>query len=223
MPLAVTDPALSHDLGSIQLLFVTLAFAIALTYVARRLRIADPILLLLGGIVLSQLPNLPDIELAPDVVFLLFLPPILFGAAYFTPIRDFKANLRPILLLAIGFVLFTTAAVALVVQQLTDMPVAAAVALGAIVAPPDAVAATAIFRRLGRAAPHRHDPGGGEPPQRRVGPDRVSPRRRRRGGRRQLGGLLAGQRRFRCRRTPSSHSSSSGPADSRSGRSSARS
>ena len=149
MPLAVTDPALSHDLGSIQLLFVTLAFAIALTYVARRLRIADPILLLLGGIVLSQLPNLPDIELAPDVVFLLFLPPILFGAAYFTPIRDFKANLRPILLLAIGLVLFTTAAVALVVQQLTDMPVAAAVALGAIVAPPDAVAATAIFRRLG--------------------------------------------------------------------------
>ncbi|MDF2734648.1 MAG: Na+/H+ antiporter [Chloroflexota bacterium] len=149
MPLAVTDPALSHGLGSIQLIFVTLAFAIALTYFARRLRIADPILLLLGGIVLSQLPDLPDIELAPDVVFLLFLPPILFGAAYFTPIRDFKANLRPILLLAIGLVLFTTAAVALLVQQLTAMPIAAAVALGAIVAPPDAVAATAIFRRLG--------------------------------------------------------------------------
>ena len=149
MPLAVTDPALSHELGPIQFLFITLAIAIALTYVARRLRIADPILLLLGGIALSQLPNLPDIELAPEIVFLLFLPPILFGAAYFTPIRDFKANLRPILLLAIGLVLFTTAAVALVVQQLTAMPVAAAVALGAIVAPPDAVAATAIFRRLG--------------------------------------------------------------------------
>ena len=149
MPLAVTDPTLSHDLGPIQFIFVTLAFAIALTYVARRLRIADPILLLLGGIVLSQLPDLPDIELAPDVVFLLFLPPILFGAAYFTPIRDFKANLRPILLLAIGLVLFTTAAVAFVAQQLTGMPTAVAIALGAIVAPPDAVAATAIFQRLG--------------------------------------------------------------------------
>ena len=149
MPLAVTDPALSSDLGPIQLIFVTLAFAIGLTYLARRLRIADPILLLLGGIVLSQLPDLPAIVLAPDLVFLLFLPPILFGAAYFTPIRDFRANLRPILLLAIGLVLFTTAAVALVAQQLTGMPVAAAIALGAIVAPPDAVAATAVFRRLG--------------------------------------------------------------------------
>ena len=146
---AVTDPGVTHDLGPIQLIFVTLVFAIGLTYFARRLRIADPILLLLGGIVLSQLPDLPDIVLAPDLVFLLFLPPILFGAAYFTPIRDFRANLRPILLLAVGLVLFTTAVVALVAQQLTGMPVAAAFALGAIVAPPDAVAATAIFRRLG--------------------------------------------------------------------------
>ena len=67
----------------------------ALTYVARRLRVADPILLLLGGIVLSQLPDLPDIVLAPDLVFLLFLPPILFGAAYFTPIRDFQGQPAP--------------------------------------------------------------------------------------------------------------------------------
>ena len=103
----------------------------------------------MGGVLLSQLPDLPEIELAPDVVFLLFLPPILFGAAYFTPIRDFKANLRPILLLAIGLVLFTTLMVGVVAQQLTGMPAAAAFALGAIVAPPDAVAATAIFRRLG--------------------------------------------------------------------------
>ena len=149
VPFAVTDPALPRDLGPIQLIFVTLVFAIGLTYLARRLRIADPILLLLGGIVLSQLPDLPDIVLAPDIVFLLFLPPILFGAAYFTPIRDFRANLRPILLLAIGLVLFTTAVIAFVAQQLTGMPVAAAFALGAIVAPPDAVAATAVFRRLG--------------------------------------------------------------------------
>jgi Na+/H+ antiporter len=149
MPLAVADSSLSPVIGSIQLVFLVLAFAIGLTYIARRLRIADPILLLLGGIVLSQLPNLPDIVLAPDIVFLLFLPPILFGAAYFTPIRDFRANLRPILLLAVGLVLFTTVVVAVVAQQLTGMPMAAAFALGAIVAPPDAVAATAVFRRLG--------------------------------------------------------------------------
>jgi CPA1 family monovalent cation:H+ antiporter len=129
--------------------FITLAFAVGLTYLARRMRIAEPILLLLGGIVLSQLPDLPDIVLAPDLVFLLFLPPILFAAAYFTPIRDFRANLPPILLLAIGLVLVSTVAVAFVAQQLTGMPVAAAFALGAIVAPPDAVSATAVFRRLG--------------------------------------------------------------------------
>jgi Na+/H+ antiporter len=149
VPFAISDAALSSEIGTIQLVFVVLAFAIGLTYLARRLGVADPILLLLGGIVLSQLPNLPDIVLAPDIVFLLFLPPILFGAAYFTPIRDFKTNLRPILLLAIGLVLFTTVAVAIVAQKLTGMPVAAAFALGAIVAPPDAVAATAIFRRFG--------------------------------------------------------------------------
>jgi Na+/H+ antiporter len=146
---AVTDASLSPVIGPIQLVFLVLACAIGLTYVARRLRIADPILLLLGGIVLSQLPKLPEIELAPDVVFLLFLPPILFGAAYFTPIRDFRANLRPILFLAVGLVLFTTVVVAVVAQRLTGMPMAAAFTLGAIVAPPDAVAATAVFRRLG--------------------------------------------------------------------------
>jgi len=62
VPFAVTDPALTHDLGPIQFIFLMLAYAIGLTYLARRLRIADPILLLLGGIVLSQLPDLPDLR-----------------------------------------------------------------------------------------------------------------------------------------------------------------
>ena len=91
-----------------------------------------------------------SVELAPDLVFVLFLPPILFAAAYFTPIRDFRANARPILLLAVGLVLFTTLAVGLVANaMIPGMGLAAALTLGAIVAPPDAVAATAIFQRLG--------------------------------------------------------------------------
>jgi CPA1 family monovalent cation:H+ antiporter len=112
--------------------------------------VAYPILLLLGGLAIGFLPGLPEIELEPDLVFLLLLPPILFGAGYSTPIRDFKANARPIALLAVGLVLFTTVVVGLVAQALIPgLPAGAAFALGAIVAPPDAVAATSIFRRLG--------------------------------------------------------------------------
>ena len=137
-------------LGPIELVFLILVVATGLAYVARRVGIAEPILFLLGGIALGFLPDLPAIELSPDVVFLVFLPPILFGAAYFTPIRDFKANVRPILLLAIGLVLFTAIAVAVVTQALVpEMTWPVALTLGAIVAPPDAVAATAVLRRLG--------------------------------------------------------------------------
>ena len=138
------------ELSPIELVLGLLVVAVALGYVARRIGVAYPILLLLGGLVLGYLPGLPSIELDPDLVFLLLLPPILFGAGYSTPIRDFKANARPIALLAVGLVLFTTLVVGLV--ALAIMPFllpAAAFALGAIVAPPDAVAATAIFRRLG--------------------------------------------------------------------------
>jgi Na+/H+ antiporter len=124
--------------------------AVALAFIARRIGVAYPILLVVGGLVLGFVPGVPPITLAPDLVFLLLLPPILFGAGYSTPIRDFKANARPIALLAVGLVLFTTVVVGLVTKALVpDMPLAAAFALGAIVAPPDAVAATAIFRRLG--------------------------------------------------------------------------
>jgi monovalent cation/hydrogen antiporter len=141
---------LSHELGAIELVFIVLVVAIGLSYVARWIRIAEPIILLVGGIALGLVPGLPEIELEPDLVFLLFLPPILFSAAYFTPIRDFKANARAILLLAIGLVLFTTVIVGLVAHALVPgLSLAAALTLGAIVAPPDAVAATAVFRRLG--------------------------------------------------------------------------
>ena len=98
------------DISPIELVLGLLLVAVALGYLARRIGIAYPILLLLGGVVLGYLPGLPEIELEPDLVFLLLLPPILFGAGYSTPIRDFKANARAIGLLAIGLVLFTTVA-----------------------------------------------------------------------------------------------------------------
>lgn len=137
------------ELSPIELVLGLLVVAIALAYLARRIGVAYPILLVLGGLALGFLPGLPAIELEPDVVFLLLLPPILFGAGYSTPIRDIKANARPIALLAIGLVLFTTASVGIVANALVpELGLAAALALGAIVAPPDAVAATAIFQRL---------------------------------------------------------------------------
>ncbi len=141
--------------AAIELVLLLLAIATALAFVAKRIRVAYPIVLVLGGLalglLLSALPEPPSVELPPSLVFLLFLPPILFGAAYFTPIRDFKANVRPIGLLAVGLVLFSTLVVGSVALALMPELGAAAFALGAIVAPPDAVAATAIFRRLGVA------------------------------------------------------------------------
>ncbi len=135
---------------AVEVVLLMLALAVGVAYVARRLRIPEPILLLLAGVALGLVPGLPRIELQPDLVFALFLPPILFAAAYFTPIRDFRANARPILLLAVGLVLFTTLAVGLVANaMIPGMGLAAALTLGAIVAPPDAVAATSIFQRLG--------------------------------------------------------------------------
>jgi CPA1 family monovalent cation:H+ antiporter len=148
---AATAPTASE---STLLLIALLLAATALAILARRLGIPYPILLVLGGLAIGFIPHLPPVELEPDIVFLLFLPPILFSAGYFTSIRDLRANLRPILLLAVGLVLFTTAVVGAVTKLLVpDMPWAAALALGAIVAPPDAVAATAVFQRLG--APRR--------------------------------------------------------------------
>ncbi len=135
---------------AIELVFLLMFAATGLAVAARRLGIPYPILLVIGGLLLGFVPGLPRVELAPDIVFLLFLPPILFGAGYFTSIRDFKANLRPIGLLAVGLVIVTAAAVGVVVHALVPgLDWAPAFALGAIVAPPDAVAATAIFQRLG--------------------------------------------------------------------------
>jgi monovalent cation/hydrogen antiporter len=140
---------MSHTLGQIELVLALLLAAAVLITISRSLKIEYPIVLVLGGLVLGLVP-LPNVELEPDLVFLLFLPPIVFSAAYNTSIRDFKANAQPILQLAVGLVLFTTLAVALVTHALVpELGWGPAFALGAIVAPSDAVATTAIAERLG--------------------------------------------------------------------------
>ncbi|HEY3198186.1 MAG TPA: Na+/H+ antiporter [Nitrospirales bacterium] len=142
------------SLHQLEIVILLLVAVLALTTFARKVLIPYPILLVVGGLLLGMVPGLPVIRLDPDLVFLVFLPPILWAAAYFTSWRDFRANLRPITLLAVGLVLATTAAVALIAHALLPgLGWAGAIALGAIVSPPDAVAATAIARRLN--LPHR--------------------------------------------------------------------
>jgi CPA1 family monovalent cation:H+ antiporter len=127
-----------------------LLLAVALAGLARRFAILYPIVLVVGGLLLGLVPGLPDVRLDPDLVFLVFLPPILYSAAVSTSFTHLRANARPIALLAVGLVLTTMAAVAVVAHAIVPrLPWAAAFALGAIVSPPDAVAATAIVRRLG--------------------------------------------------------------------------
>ena len=102
-----------HQLETVILLLIAV---LALAAIARKLVIPYPILLVIGGLLLGLIPGVPTLRLDPDVVFLVFLPPILWSAAYFTSWRDFRSNLRPITLLAVGLVLATTAAVAMVAR-----------------------------------------------------------------------------------------------------------
>ncbi|HEU5170928.1 MAG TPA: Na+/H+ antiporter [Gemmatimonadales bacterium] len=142
------------DARAVELVVVLFAVVLLLATIGQRLAVPFPILLVLGGLVLALVPGLPPLRLHPDLVFFVFLPPILWAAAYFTSLRDFRANLRPITLLALGLVCATTAAVAVVARAVVPgLAWAGAVALGAIVSPPDAVAAVAILRRL--RLPHR--------------------------------------------------------------------
>ncbi len=138
----------------VELIALLFAAVLALAAVARQFVVPYPILLVLGGLVLGFVPGLPPVRINPDIVFFVFLPPVLWAAAFFTSFRDFKANLRPIGLLAIGLVLATTAVVAVVARAVVPgLGWPAAIALGAIVSPPDAVAAAAVLRRL--RIPHR--------------------------------------------------------------------
>jgi Na+/H+ antiporter len=128
-------------------LFVAVA---GLTSLARALNLPYPIVLVLAGLMLGFVPAVPDIELAPELVLVIFLPPLLYHAAFFSSPRDLRVDMRGISLTAVGLVLVTTAVVAVVAHEVIDgLPWAAAFALGAIVSPTDPVAATAVMRRLG--------------------------------------------------------------------------
>ena len=134
-----------------ELLLLVLMVAVGgLSVLAGTIRVPYPILLVLGGLVLGFLPAVPPAELPPDLVLVLFLPPLLYQAAFFSSPRDLRADARAITLLAVGLVLATMSAVAAVAHTLIGgLPWAAAFTLGAIVAPTDPLAATAIARRLG--------------------------------------------------------------------------
>ena len=137
-------------MNELEFLIGLLGAVALLAQLARVLRVPYPIFLVLGGLAIGFVPGLPRIELAPELIFLVFLPPLLNSAAFFSSPRDLRAHLRPIGLLAIGLVLATMGTVAVVAHSLIEgLPWAAAFVLGAVVAPTDPVAAEAIFRRLG--------------------------------------------------------------------------
>jgi Na+/H+ antiporter len=134
-----------HDLAALLVLLAAGAVMLALV---PKLRVPYPILLVLGGLALGFAPGLPEIDLPPDLVLVGVLPPLLYGAAFFTSLRDLRANLRPVGLLAVGLVLLTMIVVAVVAHELVGLPWAAAFVLGAVVSPTDPIAATAIMQRL---------------------------------------------------------------------------
>src|SRR5437588_7663687 len=134
--------------GKTEFILICLVAVGLLTLAARKLRVPYPILLTLGGLVLALLPGVPTIHLAPQLVFDLFLPPLLYPAAVFTTWRDFRANLRLILFLAIGLVLVTMTGTAYLFHGLVGLPLAVGFVFGAIISPPDAVAALAVTQRM---------------------------------------------------------------------------
>ncbi|MGB7034927.1 MAG: Na+/H+ antiporter [Xanthobacteraceae bacterium] len=134
---------------TIQTILFLLAVMVVVAVVARRINTAPSILLVVAGIALALIPGLPRLELAPELVLLGILPPLIYSAGVAMSWREFRFNLRPIALLAFGCVLVTASAVALVMHWLLGMPLAAGFVLGAIVSPPDAVAPLALVRRIG--------------------------------------------------------------------------
>ena len=142
-------PAL--NLHSLQIVFLGLLVAIALIAgVARRLSVSYPIVLVVTGLLFSLIPGIPPVPLAPDLVFLIFLPPLLFAAAWQTSWRDFRYNIVSIVSLAVGLVFFTAIGIALTARFfMPNFDWRVGFLLGAVVSPTDAVAATSIAKKIG--------------------------------------------------------------------------
>ena len=134
---------------AIEIIFLLMTIVAALAWIARRAGMPYPLLLVLGGLILSFIPHLPRVTIEPEYVFLVFLPPLLYYAAILTSWRDFVANARPITMLAVGLTLFTTVLVAAVAHYLLpNFSWQIAFVLGATISPTDAIAATSIAKRL---------------------------------------------------------------------------
>jgi monovalent cation/hydrogen antiporter len=133
---------------TIQILVLLLAVVAGVAVLANRLKIPPAILLVLAGVVLALIPGLPSVELAPELVLFLILPPFIYNSAFQMSWREFQFNLRPITLLSVGSVVFTTVTVAAAVHWLMNIDWPVAFVLGAIVSPPDAIAPLSIARRM---------------------------------------------------------------------------
>jgi CPA1 family monovalent cation:H+ antiporter len=132
-----------------QILLILLAVLAGTALLARRINVAPAILLLLSGVALAFVPGIPSLELPPELVLLVVLPPLIYSASVAMSWREFCKNLRPIVLLSVGCVIFTACAVAVATHYLIGLPWSIGFLLGAIVSPPDVVAPLAIARRLG--------------------------------------------------------------------------
>ena len=136
-------------MGKAELLIGGLLVAIAgLGAVARRLSIPYPIVLVVGGVLFGFIPGLPAVNLDPNIVLVVFLPILVYSAAFFANLGDIRANLRGITMVSVGLVLVTMGAVAVVAHALVGLPWAAAFALGAVISPTDPLAAGLIMRTL---------------------------------------------------------------------------
>ena len=135
--------------ATFQIFLILLAVLAGTALLARRIHVAPAILLLLAGVALAFVPGMPRVELPPELVLLLVLPPLIYSASVAMSWREFKNNLRPIILLSVGCVIFTACAVAVATHYLIGLPWNVGFLLGAIVAPPDVVAPLAIARKLG--------------------------------------------------------------------------
>jgi Na+/H+ antiporter len=140
--------------GDLQIFIAALFVSAAgLNAIANWVNVPYPITLVIGGLLLGLVPGIPDIHLQPDLVLLVFLPPLLYQSAFFADLRSLRSDARVIVLNAVGMTLATAAVVGVIAHELIDLPWAMSFALGAIVSPTDPAAATAIMRRVG--APRR--------------------------------------------------------------------